>query len=211
MATYKLYYFDARSRGEPARMLFALKGQKYEDIRFKYGGEEWPKMKNDKSRFPFGQVPTLAVDGTVIPQSRAIYRYLARKFGYYGNNAEEDRDIDVLCEIATDIENEIAPLFDEEDAEKREAALIKSRDTNLNKFFEFLSDHIQKSDGIYLIGNRITLADLVVFNILDFFLDSVLVAKGYLDSYPVLLKYCKSIMDESQLTPYIKSRPYTMY
>ena len=47
MPNYKLTYFDARARGEPARMLFALVGQKYEDIRYDFEGQEWPKIKGD--------------------------------------------------------------------------------------------------------------------------------------------------------------------
>lgn len=33
------------------------------------------------SEMPFGQVPVLEVDGTMIPQSAAIGRFVARKFG----------------------------------------------------------------------------------------------------------------------------------
>ena len=48
MPNYKLTYFEARARGEPSRMLFHLVGQKYEDIRYDYEGEEWPKIKGDR-------------------------------------------------------------------------------------------------------------------------------------------------------------------
>ena len=39
MASYKLYYFNARGATEPIRIIFAQAGVNYEDIRFE--GDEW--------------------------------------------------------------------------------------------------------------------------------------------------------------------------
>lgn len=39
MSTLKLYYFNARGRAEPIRILLAQADVKYEDIR--YGKEDW--------------------------------------------------------------------------------------------------------------------------------------------------------------------------
>ena len=39
MSTYKLYYFDARGRGESIRIILAQAGVKFEDVRF--SKEEW--------------------------------------------------------------------------------------------------------------------------------------------------------------------------
>lgn len=35
--SYKLYYFDARGLNEPLRMIFALGGVEYEDVRIPLG------------------------------------------------------------------------------------------------------------------------------------------------------------------------------
>lgn len=43
MATYKLHYFNARGRAETIRMIFALTGVSYEDVRIQEG--EWPQAK----------------------------------------------------------------------------------------------------------------------------------------------------------------------
>jgi glutathione S-transferase len=56
MVKYKLYYFDARGRGEPIRLLFAAVGKKYEDVRIQR--EMWANYKPDT---PLGKVPYLEV------------------------------------------------------------------------------------------------------------------------------------------------------
>ena len=104
MTTYKLHYFDIRGRGECIRLLFMLKDQAFEDIRYNF--EEWPETKKTISKSfyskifwlqslryiviirctssldaPNGQLPFLEIDDDVICQSRAIGRMLAKKFG----------------------------------------------------------------------------------------------------------------------------------
>ena len=80
MPTYKLTYFNARGLAECARYMFKLKGQDFEDVRL---SREQPEFNEAKARAPFGQLPILEVEGmdTPICQSRAIERFLARRFG----------------------------------------------------------------------------------------------------------------------------------
>ena len=47
----KLVYFDARSRGEPTRMLYALAGKSLEEERVT--AKQWPSVKGSKSLFFF--------------------------------------------------------------------------------------------------------------------------------------------------------------
>ncbi len=58
MSTYKLYYFNARGRGELSRLILAAAGQKYEDVRYEH--DEWP---SHKAEMPLGQVPVLEFEG----------------------------------------------------------------------------------------------------------------------------------------------------
>ena len=46
MPEYKLTYFNYRGRAEYARILFAVKGVQYEDIRIEVA--DWPKIKPSK-------------------------------------------------------------------------------------------------------------------------------------------------------------------
>ena len=42
MASYKLYYWNAKGGAESIRIIFAQAGVKYEDVRFE--GEDWVKQ-----------------------------------------------------------------------------------------------------------------------------------------------------------------------
>ena len=94
MVEYKLYYFEGRGLAELSRLIFAIAGQKYEDVRIPK--DKWPEMK---PKAPFAQAPYLEViDGSDIStysQSRSIARYLAKKFGLAGKNDEETAIIDM--------------------------------------------------------------------------------------------------------------------
>merc|ERR1711953_847501 len=72
----KLTYFNLRGRAEPARLLLAYGGIKYEDCRLTPAFQdptEWLKLK---PKTPYGSLPLLEWDGTCIAQSMAVARFL---------------------------------------------------------------------------------------------------------------------------------------
>ena len=71
----KLYYFDIPGRGESIRLFCIYAGLPFEDCRLTQEG--FQKLK-DEGKLPFGQLPALEVDGTMIVQSAAIIRYLSK-------------------------------------------------------------------------------------------------------------------------------------
>jgi glutathione S-transferase len=59
---------------------------------------------------PNGQLPVLEVDGKLLPESTAIFRYLGRKFGLAGKDEWEEAQIDALCDSYLDFMQE-KPAF----------------------------------------------------------------------------------------------------
>uniref|UniRef100_A0A914EG76 GST N-terminal domain-containing protein n=1 Tax=Acrobeloides nanus TaxID=290746 RepID=A0A914EG76_9BILA len=89
---YKLYYLDFEGRGEPIRLLLHYAGVSFEDFRINF--QDWKDTW--KAKMPFGSVPVLEIDGVMLPESHAIGRYLAKKFGLVGGDDLEAAQIDAL-------------------------------------------------------------------------------------------------------------------
>merc|ERR1711972_1278317 len=102
--------------GETARLMFVLAGQKYEDARYPISmgtpgdfstikREEFDADKAaGKMDINMGKVPVLEVGGEFrLPQSKAIERYLARRFGMMGSTPEEEAWVDAVAEHVRDI------------------------------------------------------------------------------------------------------------
>ena len=87
MPEYKIIYFPLYARAEPIRMMLAHGKADWED--FHVGSETENKWEDVKPKMPYPhQVPVLELaDGTMLTQTCAIARFVARKFGYYPDDA----------------------------------------------------------------------------------------------------------------------------
>ena len=88
MAQIKLTYFNLRARAEPARLVLAYAGAKYEDVRLPAPWDNPKPWAALKPTTPYGQCPLLEWDGEVIAQSMAITRLL-QKFSQFSFNMSQ--------------------------------------------------------------------------------------------------------------------------
>jgi len=119
----RVIYFDGRGRAEPIRLILELVGVQYEQPEITF--ESWPSVKPN---YPFGQLPVYeelsAGDETtlIIPQSHAIFRYLARKHKLYGNSEEDRIRCEVIEEVFRDYWQELGMMcWDKDWKSKKEA------------------------------------------------------------------------------------------
>ena len=97
--------------------------EKYEDFRYPMKIIDWSthnivktefdKDKNDgKLDMSLNRLPYLEDNGTIISQSKAIERYLARKHKLMGSSEQEAAVIDSLCEYVRDFKDDKYDLYD---------------------------------------------------------------------------------------------------
>jgi len=156
---YKLTYFNFYGRAEAARMLFALAGVQYEDIRLDWTGDAWKELK---PKTPFGQLPLLEVGEKVYGQSVAVTRYLANKFGFAGKTELDKLQADMIVDCIVDLTNGLEPIFEEKDEAKKQE-LWKNYEPKLDTHFENLNKLLEANHGGngFFVGDSITWADLI--------------------------------------------------
>ncbi|CAF0935377.1 unnamed protein product [Rotaria sordida] len=179
MSTYKLYYFNGGGRAEVSRLIFAAAGQKYEDIR--YERNEW---SSHKSEMPLGQMPVLEVDGTKLPQSLSIARFLAKQF-------------------------QLAARW-EPDETKREELTKKFLAEELPKHLQNLEilGKLYDNGGSFFVGNYLTWADLYFYEIGANMLQ---LDANCLDNFPWLKQNRAEVEKQPKIAEYLKNRPKTEF
>ena len=70
-------------------------------------------------RFPLKQLPTLEVDGQIICQSNAIYRYLANEFELYGSSNMDKAIADQVCETVDEMFVEVLKIYFNSESQER--------------------------------------------------------------------------------------------
>lgn len=204
MPTYKLIYFNAMGVVEPARFLFALAGQEYEDVRIER--ENWPDLKKT---LPLGQLPVLEVDGIKIAQSQAIFRYLARELGFYGGNALESAKIDTVIETLNDFITQARKYFFEKDEAKKaefKKDLLEVQAPKYMKLLEVLLDLNTEGDGFF-VGSKISLADVLVFYAFTDRFDSLQIEV----TEPKLKALLEKIKAHPKMADWLNKRPKTQF
>ncbi|GMS93296.1 hypothetical protein PENTCL1PPCAC_15472 [Pristionchus entomophagus] len=208
MPSYKLTYFDARGRAEVARQLFHLSGTPFEDVRIQK--DDWPALKAI-AETPFGQIPLLEVDGKPLPQSFAIFRFLAREFGFAGDSPFEAAWVDAIADQHKDYFGEVRPALmvylgmaqGDKDQLVKDVA-IPARD----KFFALLEKIAKNGLNGHFVGSSLTWVDLLIAEHVAILLKYF---PGFLDGYPNVLATVKKIESIPKLKEWIDKRPDTIY
>ena len=188
MTTYKFTYFPVRARGELSRLIFAAAEQKYEEVVLPPA--KWPALKPST---PYLQIPILEFGGKVLAQSQTIERYLARKFDLFGSTAEESAIVDEVQESLGDILDGFLPVFS--DSAKAEA-FAKGRAS------ELLAGVEKRVQGPFVLGKKLSLADVAVFRILDEKFLAPVAAK-----FPKLQAIVAAVAKLPGVAAYLKTRP----
>ncbi|KAK3608733.1 hypothetical protein CHS0354_000999 [Potamilus streckersoni] len=158
---------------------------------------------------PLQVMPVLEIDGKKFCQSAAISRMIARDYGLYGVDVTEALRIDEIYEAVGDAIREIAKPFYEKDEEKKTEISKNLWEVVFPKFLRFfemrLSENEEKSG--FLVGNKLSIADLALFNVLD-------IAEGWhgsplLGNNPTLQALTERIKAVPEIAAWMEKRPVT--
>ncbi|KAJ1967055.1 hypothetical protein IWQ62_002090 [Dispira parvispora] len=159
MTRYEVYYFPGTGLAEAARAMLEYAGAEWSDKH----PENW---ETEKALTPYGKLPVLIEhgdDGKVVKifESDAIYRYLARKFGLYGQDIQDDVQQDT---ILSQLKEVLVPAFmtfqGDEYIKKYGAEKAKEASQHL---FEKHGELLKKNGTGHYVGNRTTLADICAY------------------------------------------------
>ncbi|SMY24333.1 unnamed protein product [Zymoseptoria tritici ST99CH_1A5] len=188
-----LYHPGIPGRGEFIRLAFEVTGTPYTDIansqKDGYATVQKTCMNttstaSEGSNPPMFAPPALRIPGAgkngealVIAQTSNILLYLSEKLSLLPEGDENGKYfVNQLVLTALDLNNEIhdthhpiGPSLYYED--QKDASLLKAKDVRENRIPKFLSyfERVLKGngDGKYLVGERVTTADVTVWQVLD--------------------------------------------
>jgi len=205
-----LTYFDGRGLAEPARLLLADAGVEFTDVRL--SGDDFRTLK-ESGRLPYGQVPMLEIGNLKIAQSGAIYRYIAREYGYYGSNSEEAALIDGILDcLATDVRPPMRIFTYSSDISDEKKAELKAKFTNetLPKWVGVFEKFLKENAGGkgFIVGKHLSIADVALF---DFFTSNSKDYPNALDKAPLLKALFERIGARPRLALYLAGRKQTPF
>ena len=158
MPQLKLSYFDFHGgRAEPIRLALHIGGIAFEDHRFTFA-----EFAEVRKATPFGQVPTLQVDGVQVTQSDAMLRYAGRLAGLYPSDAFQALLCDEVSYVVEEAGVKLGPSFRMTGEEQKVArqALVNG---SMPVYLRWLQSQLLAHGGEYFADQRLTVADLKVF------------------------------------------------
>jgi glutathione S-transferase len=158
MPKLKLTYFDFHGgRAEPARLALAIGGIPFEDHRFGF-----PEFAEVRKTTPFGQVPTLDVDGVQVTQCDAILRYAGKLAGLYPTDPMQALLCDEVMYVVEEAGVKLGPSFRLTGEAQKEARLALVNGS-MPVYLAWLQKQLIAQGGEYFADKRLTVADLKVF------------------------------------------------
>jgi prostaglandin-H2 D-isomerase / glutathione transferase len=221
----KLVYFNGRGLAEVSRLLLALGGEDYNDFRYPLEIIDWKTHNMVKDEFDtakkenkllssLNKVPFLEVDGTIIPQSKSIERYLARRYNLMGDTDLESARIDSICECIRDFKDLYQRVRKTTEEEREESLRIWFNETLVEKL-DLLENIVgldmDLGDVLYSVGNKLSLADVVIFAFITQFFDDKVSARNAMRNSPKLKTIVDTLDTNSKIMNWIEKRPETSF
>ncbi|KAL9576668.1 MAG: hypothetical protein Q9212_006913, partial [Teloschistes hypoglaucus] len=203
-----IHYLDfaSRGRGQVVRLMWEDAGIAYTDIRYDF--DEYPEYKKTviAEKNPTTTLPVIELNGKILTQSYAILRHFARQLGEYDGETEEEKYlVDMICDIGSDWRTLFVNAFFSPD---KDETYPKHQETDRNRFLKALETHLSSHDlsrqGPYVIGEKVTYADLVIYQVMH---DENLTQderKG-LQEYPRLKQLVDAFEDRPNVKKFLES------
>lgn len=215
----KLTYFNGRGLAETSRILFAISGEEYEDFRYPLEIIDWATHDMKKEEFEqdkkdgkllgsLNKLPSLELDGVVIPQSKAIERFLAGRFNLMGENSVQAATIDSICECVRDFKDmyqKVRALPEEEKDEGMKEWFTVTLVEKLGLLENLLSE------GGFSVGGKLSLADVVLFSFITQFFDNHEASYNATLATPKLRAIVDTVASHEKVIEWIEKRPKTAF
>merc|ERR1711976_1010951 len=199
-ADIKFQHFDLRVKGEPARLLLAYGGLKYQDDRIVRPWDNMGPWSALKPTMPWGQLPCLNYNGQKICQSMTICRFLAREIGIAGRNSLEMAQVDEIIDVFSDgIDATIKAWNSPNKREGLEQLTSQTFPTVLGQ----LERRLTQGGGQFMVGNTFSWADLQVF----YFCGKDFICPNVLAKYPKLSNLVRRVGQMPNIKKWVESRP----
>lgn len=156
-----LHYFDMYGTAEPVRMMFKYHNTNFNDHRITE--QEWTHLKTTGFS-EFDTLPVLEIDGARLVEPYALSKYVANKFGYLPMTPMDNYMVDSICEFACNINKIFMKMHEDRDTEGIRRLCTEKMPMFLRKF-ETRLERNHNGTGFF-VGNNVTLADFIVFDLL---------------------------------------------
>ena len=175
-----LHYFQGRGIGEIIRLTLHISGLEFEDHR--YTGEQFAAVKDTtRAETPFGQFPAIKTEsGTWIAQTVSMARYGARIGGIYPSDPLSQSISDMIVDHTQDIHSAIAKMqYDgvpgavgtkRRSNEEIKRLMMEWKTGKLHHLLLAL-EQLHPNDSKYFVDNKLSWADVAVYNRLNALLD----------------------------------------
>ena len=214
----KLTYFNVRGLAETSRILLAIGKEEYEDFRYPLNVIDMSKFKMEKEEFDkdkvdgklvksLNKVPFLEVDGTIIPQSKSIERFLAKRFNMMGETDLEAVQIDSLCECVRDFKDLYQKVRNAKDKDKDKATNEWFTVTLVEKL-KLLEEILGDNDG-FSVSDKLSLSDVVLFTFITQFFDNREASLNATLVAPKLRKIIEKVKEIPEIIEWFEKRPVT--
>ncbi|KAL9079703.1 MAG: hypothetical protein Q9157_001429 [Trypethelium eluteriae] len=184
-------------------------GLAYKDVRYSF--DEFPSFKREQltDLNPLGSLPLVLLNDKILTQSYAILRHFARQLGAYEGETEEEKYwTDVICDIVIDWRTKFVDAYFSDGREQTYGDYCRNtRPVFLKGLERHLESHSTSTSGSFVLGQKISYADLVLYQICH---DDQLTQDGRagLKEYPRLSQLVDAVENRPNVKEFLASDRY---